>query len=137
MPLVLRVAAGEQTHVQIFGQDYPTPDGTCIRDFIHVRDLAEAHKLSLEATGEGDPSLEIYNLGSAAGFSVREVIEAARRVTGRDIPTAVVPRRAGDPAVLIASSSRISRDLGWQPRQTLADIVTSAWQFMNVRTGAH
>ncbi len=86
MPLVLRVAAGDVSHVQIYGQDYPTPDGTCIRDFIHVRDLGNAHLLSLEATGEGDPSLEIYNLGSAAGFSVREVVEAARRVTGRADP---------------------------------------------------
>ena len=86
MPLVLRVAAGEATHVQIFGQDYPTPDGTCIRDFIHVRDLANAHLLALEATGEADASLEVYNLGSAAGFSVREVVEAARRVTGRAHP---------------------------------------------------
>ena len=83
MPLVLRVAAGEATHVQIFGQDYPTPDGTCIRDFVHVRDLAAAHLLALEATADSDPSLEVYNLGSAAGFSVREVVEAARKVTGR------------------------------------------------------
>ncbi|MDQ2689493.1 MAG: UDP-glucose 4-epimerase GalE, partial [Chloroflexota bacterium] len=97
MPLVLRVAAGEATHVQIFGQDYPTPDGTCIRDFIHVRDLANGHLLALEATGEGDPSLEVYNLGSAAGFSVREVVEAARKVTGRAIPARVLKRRAGDP----------------------------------------
>ena len=89
IPLVLRVAAGEATHVQIFGQDYPTPDGTCIRDFVHVRDLADAHLLALEATGEGDPSLEVYNLGSAAGFSVREVVEAARKVTGRAIPARV------------------------------------------------
>src|SRR5690606_26879345 len=81
MPIVLRVAAGEATHVQIHGQDYPTPDGTCIRDFLHVRDIAVAHLLALEATGEGDASLEVYNLGSAAGFSVREVVEAARRVT--------------------------------------------------------
>ncbi|MGH2418216.1 MAG: UDP-glucose 4-epimerase GalE, partial [Candidatus Limnocylindria bacterium] len=81
MPLVLRVAAGEATHVQIFGQDYPTPDGTCIRDYLHVSDLGDAHLLALEATGEGEPSLEVYNLGSAAGFSVREVVEAARKVT--------------------------------------------------------
>ena len=110
MPLVLRVAAGEATHVQIFGQDYPTPDGTCIRDFIHVRDLATAHLLALEATGEGDPSLEVYNLGSAAGFSVREVVEAARRVTGRAIPARAVKRRVGDPPVLVASlTSRAAR----------------------------
>ena len=115
MPLVLRVAAGASTHVQIYGQDYPTPDGTCIRDFVHVRDLAEGHLLALEATGEGDPSLEVYNLGSAAGFSVREVVEAARRVTGRAIPARVLKRRVGDPPVLVASSRRARRELGWQP----------------------
>jgi UDP-glucose 4-epimerase len=128
MPLVLRVAAGDATHVQIFGQDYPTPDGTCIRDFVHVRDLAEAHLLALEATGEGDPSLEIYNLGSAAGFSVREVVEAARRVTGRAIPARVLKRRIGDPPVLVASSRRARRELGWQPRHSsLEQMLADAW----------
>ena len=128
MPLVLRVAAGQATHVQIFGQDYPTPDGTCIRDFIHVRDLADGHLLALEATGEGDPSLEVYNLGSAAGFSVREVVEAARRVTGRAIPARPVKRRLGDPPVLVASSRRARRELGWQPsHSTLERMLTDAW----------
>jgi UDP-glucose 4-epimerase len=128
VPLVLRVAAGEATHVQIFGQDYPTPDGTCIRDFIHVRDLASAHLLALDATGEADPSLEVYNLGSAAGFSVREVVEAARRVTGRAIPARVVKRRTGDPPVLVASSRRARRELGWQPaHSTLEQMVSDAW----------
>jgi UDP-glucose 4-epimerase len=128
MPLVLRVAAGEATHVQIFGQDYPTPDGTCIRDFVHVRDLAEAHLLALEATGEGDPSLEVYNLGSAAGFSVREVVEAARRVTGRPIPARVLKRRIGDPPVLVASSRRARRELGWQPQHSsLEQMLSDAW----------
>ncbi|MGH2429440.1 MAG: UDP-glucose 4-epimerase GalE [Candidatus Limnocylindria bacterium] len=128
IPLVLRVAAGEATHVQIYGQDYPTPDGTCIRDFIHVRDLADAHLLALEATGEGDPSLEIYNLGSAAGFSVREVVEAARRVTGRAIPARAVKRRVGDPPVLVASSRRARRELGWQPQSsTLESMLADAW----------
>jgi UDP-glucose 4-epimerase len=128
MPLVLRVAAGEATHVQIFGQDYPTPDGTCIRDFIHVRDLAEGHLLALEATGEGDPSLEVYNLGSAAGFSVREVVEAARRVTGRAVPARPVKRRVGDPPVLVASSRRARRELGWQPaHSTLEQMLADAW----------
>jgi UDP-glucose 4-epimerase len=128
MPLVLRVAAGEATHVQIFGQDYPTPDGTCIRDFIHVRDLANGHLLALEATGEGDPSLEVYNLGSAAGFSVREVVEAARRVTGRAIPARPVKRRIGDPPVLVASSRRARRELGWQPtHSTLERMLADAW----------
>ena len=128
MPLVLRVAAGEASHVQIYGQDYPTPDGTCIRDFIHVLDLAEGHLLALEATGEGDPSLEVYNLGSAAGFSVREVVEAARRVTGRAVPARAVKRRIGDPPVLVASSRRARRELGWQPRySTLERMLADAW----------
>ena len=128
MPLVLRVAAGDMSHVQIYGQDYPTPDGTCIRDFIHVRDLGNAHLLALEATGEGDPSLEVYNLGSAAGFSVREVVEAARRVTGRSIPARVVRRRVGDPPVLVASSRRARRELGWQPRHSVLDqMLADAW----------
>jgi UDP-glucose 4-epimerase len=128
MPIVLRVAAGEATHVQIHGQDYPTPDGTCIRDFIHVRDLATAHLLALEATGEGAPSLEVYNLGSAAGFSVREVVEAARRVTGRSIPARAVKRRLGDPPVLVASSRRARRELGWQPRHSgLDQMLADAW----------
>lgn len=128
MPLVLRVAAGDATHVQIHGQDYPTPDGTCIRDFLHVRDIALAHLLALEATGEGDPSLEVYNLGSAAGFSVREVVEAARRVTGRAIPARPVKRRIGDPPVLVASSRRARRELGWQPKHSsLEQMLADAW----------
>ncbi|HLE59676.1 MAG TPA: UDP-glucose 4-epimerase GalE [Candidatus Limnocylindria bacterium] len=128
IPIVLRVAGGEQTHVQIFGQDYNTPDGTCIRDFIHVRDLAAAHLLALEATEEAEPSFEIYNLGSAAGFSVREVIEAARKVTGRAIPARVVKRRIGDPPVLVASSRRARRELGWQPRYSaLERMLADAW----------
>jgi UDP-glucose 4-epimerase len=128
IPLVLRVAAGEATHVQIFGQDYPTPDGTCIRDFIHVRDLGAAHLLALEATGEGDSSFEVYNLGSAAGFSVREVVEAARKVTGRAIPARVVKRRMGDPPVLVASSRRARRELGWSPQYSkLEQMLADAW----------
>jgi UDP-glucose 4-epimerase len=128
MPLVLRVAAGEASHVQIFGQDYSTPDGTCIRDFIHVRDLGDAHLLALEGTGDADPSLEVYNLGSAAGFSVREVVEAARKVTGRAIPARVVKRRLGDPPVLVASSRRARRELGWQPQHSkLEEMLADAW----------
>ena len=128
VPLVLRVAAGLATHVQIHGQDYPTPDGTCIRDFLHVRDIANAHLLALEATGEGDASLEVYNLGSAAGFSVREVVEAARRVTGRAIPARPIKRRVGDPPVLVASSRRARRELGWQPQHsTLEHMLADAW----------
>lgn len=128
IPLVLRVAAGEANHVQIFGQDYATPDGTCIRDFLHVRDIGNAHLLALEATGEGDPSLEVYNLGSAAGFSVREVVEAARKVTGRGIPARVVKRRSGDPPVLVASSRRARRELGWQQQHSkLEEMLGDAW----------
>jgi UDP-glucose 4-epimerase len=128
MPLMLRVAAGEATHVQIFGQDYPTPDGTCIRDFIHVRDLAAAHLRALEVTGEGEPSFEVYNLGSAAGFSVREVVEAARKVTGRAIPARVVKRRTGDPPVLVASSRRARLALGWHPEHSkLEQMLADAW----------
>jgi UDP-glucose 4-epimerase len=128
IPLVLRVAAGEATHVQIFGQDYPTPDGTCIRDFVHVRDLGAGHLLALEATAEADPSLEVYNLGSAAGFSVREVVEAARKITGRAIPARVLKRRMGDPPVLVASSRRARRELGWQPEHSkLEAMLADAW----------
>ncbi len=130
VPLVLRVAAGEATHVQIYGQDYPTPDGTCIRDYVHVRDLANAHLLALEATGEGDPSLEVYNLGSAAGFSVREVVEAARKVTGRAIPARALKRRTGDPPVLVASSRRARRELAWSPRySSLEQMLSDAWEW--------
>ena len=130
IPLVLRVAAGEASNVQIYGQDYPTPDGTCIRDFIHVRDMGIAHLLALEATGEGEASLEVYNLGSAAGFSVREVVEAARRVTGRPVPTRAVKRRMGDPPVLVASSRRARRELGWQPHHSkLEEMLSDAWRW--------
>jgi len=138
MPIVLRVAAGEATHVQIFGQDYPTPDGTCIRDFLHVRDLAAAHMLALEATGEGDSSFEVYNLGSAAGFSVREVVEAARKVTGRAIPARVVKRRSGDPPVLVASSRRARRELGWQPQHSkLEQMLADAWAWRLTHPNGH
>ncbi|MBY0497973.1 MAG: UDP-glucose 4-epimerase GalE [Cyanobacteria bacterium] len=136
IPLVLQAAAGTLERVTIFGDDYPTRDGTCVRDYIHVEDLADAHVRALGALSE--PGIcRAYNLGCGGeGYTVKEIIAAARDVTGRDIPTAVVPRRAGDPAVLIAGSSRISRDLGWQSRKSLDDIVTSAWQFMSVRAGA-
>ena len=136
IPLVLQAAAGTLERVTIFGDDYPTRDGTCVRDYIHVEDLADAHVRALGALSESG-ICRAYNLGCGGeGYTVKEIIAAARDVTGRDIPTAVVPRRAGDPAVLIAGSSRISRDLGWQSRKSLDDIVTSAWQFMSVRAGA-
>lgn len=132
IPLILDVALGRRQHIRIYGDDYPTPDGTCIRDYIHVEDLAHAHLLALEALGQGGQ--HIYNLGNGAGFSVREVIESARRVTGHPIPAQVVPRRPGDPAALVASSEKISRELGWKPRHTrLDDIVASAWEWHQKR----
>src|SRR5580700_6848067 len=122
IPRILQVALGRAKHVNIFGTDYPTPDGTCVRDYIHVSDLARAHLLALHALdpaeNSGSQTFEplIYNLGNGQGFSVREVVEVARAVTGHPVPVIESPRRAGDPAVLIASSEKIRRELGWQPR---------------------
>ncbi len=130
IPITLLAAAGKRPQVEIYGEDYPTPDGTCVRDYIHVIDLAQAHILALGALREGS---RIYNLGcGGAGYSVREVIDTARQVTGKEIPARIGPRRAGDPATLIASSEKIKRELGWQPRyQDLRLIVESAWRWMN------
>jgi UDP-glucose 4-epimerase len=132
IPITLQAAAGKRAHVEIFGEDYPTPDGTCIRDYIHVIDLARAHILALDVLSERSA---IYNLGCGGdGYSVREVIETARRVTGKEIPVRRGARRAGDPAVLIAGSDKIKRELGWQPQfQDLGLIIESAWQWMNQR----
>jgi UDP-glucose 4-epimerase len=128
IPRILEVALGRAQHVNIFGTDYPTPDGTCIRDYIHVSDLARAHLLALHALENSSPL--IYNLGNGQGFSVRQVVEVARQVTGHPVPVIESPRRAGDPAVLIASSETIRRDLGWQPRfPDLKTIVESAWRW--------
>jgi len=129
VPRVLGAAiTGEP--IVVFGDDYPTPDGTCIRDYIHVVDLARAHVLALGALAAGRDS-RVYNLGSGNGFSVRQVIDAARRVTGKEITVQIGPRRAGDPAVLIASSARIAAELGWRPlRPDLDDIIASAWRFV-------
>ena len=125
IPNVLKVALGEKTHVEIFGTDYETPDGTCIRDYIHIIDLAQAHILALDASQSG-----YYNLGTGGGSSVREVIDACRKVTGRKIDMVEKPRRAGDPPRLIASSQRIKRELGWQPQfQDLDVIIESAWKW--------
>jgi UDP-glucose 4-epimerase len=126
IPLVLDVALGRRKSIRIYGNDYPTPDGTCIRDYIHVADLAEAHLLALGALESKDKL--ILNLGNGKGFSVQEVIESARRVTGHAIPAELHPRRAGDPAVLVASSEKASRELGWKPKYTELDaIVRTAW----------
>jgi UDP-glucose 4-epimerase len=129
IPLVLQAASGERESVTIFGTDYPTPDGTAIRDYIHIDDLARAHVLALESiAGDGH---RIYNLGNGTGFSVREVIDAARRVTGVDIKAVEAARRPGDPAVLVASSDQIRNELGWEPsKPTLEDCVGDAWEFM-------
>ena len=132
IPLILDVALGRRQSIKVFGRDYPTPDGTCIRDYIHVQDLARAHLLALEALKERDKL--IYNLGNGVGFSVREVIESARRVTGHPIPVEECPRRPGDPAVLIASSEKIGAELGWKPEYTILDeIIESAWKWQQIR----
>jgi UDP-glucose 4-epimerase len=130
IPNVLKVATGERESVSVFGTDYPTPDGTCVRDYIHVADLARAHLLALEAAAEGEH--KIYNLGNGTGFSVQEVISVCREVTGHEIPAVVGPRRAGDPAVLVASSEKIQRELGWKAeRAALRDIVSDAWMALS------
>jgi UDP-glucose 4-epimerase len=130
IPLVLDVALGRRSSIRIYGEDYPTPDGTCIRDYIHVSDLAEAHLLALkalDAASDADSRL-IFNLGNGQGFSVRQVIDSARRVTGHPIPTEVHPRRPGDPAILVASSAKAVRELGWRLRYTdLEEIIRTAW----------
>jgi UDP-glucose 4-epimerase len=131
IPLVLQVALSKRERVSVYGADYPTPDGTCVRDYIHVSDLASAHLLALHAldTPRGQQPL-LYNLGNGRGFSVREVIAAARRVTGHAIPALDAPRRPGDPAVLVASSEKIRRELAWQPQHPeLEAIINSAWEW--------
>ncbi|HEX9116959.1 MAG TPA: UDP-glucose 4-epimerase GalE [Anaerolineae bacterium] len=126
IPLVLRVAQGQSPAASIFGTDYPTPDGTCIRDYIHIADLVAAHLLALNALADKD--CLVYNLGSGRGFSVREVIEMARKVTGQPIPAVEAPRRPGDPPRLVASADKIRRELGWSPQHAgLEEIITSAW----------
>jgi UDP-glucose 4-epimerase len=126
IPNVLRVALGRSDHVEVYGTDYPTPDGTAVRDYIHVEDLAAAHLLALDAIQPGRHT--ILNLGNGAGFSVREVVEAARKVTGHPIPIKEAPRRAGDPPELVAASQRIRAELGWEPRKPgLEEILADAW----------
>lgn len=128
IPLVLQVALGHRDHIKVFGDDWPTPDGTCVRDYIHVADLADAHVLALESNRPGVH--RILNLGSGEGFSVREVIDVCREVTGHPIPDVVAPRRPGDPAVLVASSEKAVHELGWRPsRPDLRTVVRDAWAF--------
>jgi UDP-glucose 4-epimerase len=128
IPIALQVAAGVREKLQLFGDDYPTPDGTCVRDYVHVTDLARAHLLALAAMQPG--SHRIYNLGNGAGFSNRQVVDVVREVTGEQIPVEVAARRGGDPAILVASSDRARAELGWQPgRAELSTIVADAWEF--------
>ncbi|MEV3909645.1 UDP-glucose 4-epimerase GalE [Streptomyces canus] len=135
IPLVLQVAQGRREAINVFGDDYPTPDGTCVRDYIHVADLAEAHLLAIEAATAGEHL--ICNLGNGEGFSVRQVIETVRKVTGHPIPEVVAPRRAGDPATLVASAATARERLGWNPsRADLAGIVADAWEFAQTISAA-
>ncbi|WP_242903099.1 UDP-glucose 4-epimerase GalE [Actinomadura terrae] len=131
IPNVLKTAQGERDAVRLFGEDYPTPDGTCVRDYIHVADLGRAHLLALDACAPG--THEIFNLGSGTGNSVREVLEVCREVTGREIPVEVAPRRPGDPAVLVASSEKIRSRLGWKVERDLETMVADAWTFLRSR----
>ncbi|TCP55193.1 UDP-galactose 4-epimerase [Tamaricihabitans halophyticus] len=135
IPIVLQVPAGERQQVQIYGDDYPTEDGTCVRDYIHVADLAEAHLLALDKAAAGEH--RIYNLGNGTGFSNRQVVDTCREVTGHPIPAVAAERRGGDPAVLVASSERARTELGWQPqRAELAEMVGDAWSFTQSRLPA-
>ncbi|HEY9381231.1 MAG TPA: UDP-glucose 4-epimerase GalE, partial [Burkholderiales bacterium] len=130
IPLVLQAAAGRRSHITVFGTDYDTPDGTCIRDYVHVLDLCDAHLRALDRLVQGAAS-DVFNLGNGAGFSIRDVIATAEAVTGRNIPVAAGPRRAGDPARLVAAPDKAMSVLGWQPRhQALQIIVRDAWNFL-------
>ena len=129
IPIALQAAAGKREAVEVYGNDYPTPDGTCVRDYIHVIDLARAHILALGIMDQGS---RIYNLGCGGdGYSVNQVLETAREVTGKPIPARIGPRRAGDPAVLIAASDKIKEELGWKPEfQDLRVIIDTAWRWL-------
>ena len=129
VPIILQVALGQRDSLKIFGDDYATPDGTCIRDYVQVEDLIAAHILALEYLKAGNPS-DAFNLGSNDGYSVKEMLEAARAVTGKEIPAEVVPRRAGDPAQLVAASEKARSILGWEPAYTdIKDIIRTAWNW--------
>ncbi|WP_428205979.1 GDP-mannose 4,6-dehydratase, partial [Enterococcus faecalis] len=126
---ILQVALGQRAELSIFGDDYDTPDGTCIRDYVYIEDLIAAHILALEYLKNGGES-DVFNLGSNNGYSVKEILDAAREVTGQEIPARIAPRRAGDPSTLIASSEKAKRILGWQPEVTeVKDIIATAWQW--------
>ncbi len=136
IPLVLRVALGQSDSASVFGTDYPTPDGTCIRDYVHIADLVDAHLLALSALAERDRL--VYNIGSGHGYSVRQVIETARKVTGHPIPATESPRRPGDSPRLVASSASIRRELGWQPtHDSLEEIVSSAWEWQKTHPNGY
>ncbi len=132
IPLVLEAAAGRRAYAEIYGTDYPTPDGTAIRHYLHVEDLAQAHLLALEGSGGAKPAgHKIYNLGNGAGFSVREVVRSVSKVTGRALEAVEAPRRVGDPAVLVALSRKIQEELGWAPKKPELEIIISdAWEWM-------
>lgn len=133
IPIVLQTALGQRSHISVFGEDYPTEDGTCIRDYLHVSDLADAHLRAIDYLKNGGES-DVFNLGSGSGFSVREIIETARKVTGKEIPVKTEPRRAGDPATLIASSQKAREVLGWTPaRENIETIIASAWNWHQSR----
>jgi UDP-glucose 4-epimerase len=135
IPNVLRTAMGARPHVEVFGTDYPTPDGTAIRDYIHIEDLSDAHVRALDATRPGTHA--IYNLGTGNGYSVREVIDTASEVTGREIPVVESPRRPGDPPRLVAAAGRIHAELGWEPRRSLRDMIGDAWSFHQAHPGGY
>lgn len=131
IPLVLEAAAGLRPHIQVFGDDYETADGTCIRDYVHVTDLADAHVRALDRLATAQPGMNAFNLGNGQGFSVREVIAAAERVTGRKVPVVIAPRRAGDPSALVGDATRARRDLCWQPQHADIDVILgTAWRWL-------
>ncbi|TQN28408.1 UDP-galactose 4-epimerase [Haloactinospora alba] len=134
VPNLLRVASGREEHARIHGTDYPTRDGSAVRDYLHVSDLADAHLRALDRAQPG--TFRVYNLGTGSGCTVREVLDAVRRVTGHPVPAVAGPRRPGDPAVLVASNERARHELGWEPRSTIGDIVADAWAFARERGGA-
>jgi UDP-glucose 4-epimerase len=139
IPLVLQTALGKRKNLQIYGDDYPTRDGTCLRDYIHVVDLAAAHALALEALDTPNAFCQTFNLGCGGeGYTVHEVVDAARRVTGHEIPVSVGSRRPGDPAMLVASSERIRKELGWSPKhQDLSAIIGSAWRWLQAHPNGY